>query len=66
MSTPSLSSLTSIKWKDGEEEHTFKLIQRISSKWFTIGIHLGETIDALENYKQKSNDNEVHLEYVFN
>lgn len=64
--TLTISNLTLIKWKGEEgETQSFKLLELISSKWWDAGIRLGLTIDTLENYKQKTEDNEKRLEYIF-
>lgn len=47
------------------ETQSFKLLELISSKWWDAGIRLGLTIDTLENYKQKTEDNDKRLEYIF-
>lgn len=50
---------------DKGETQNFKLLELISSKWWDAGIRLKLTIDTLENYKQKAEDNEQRLEYIF-
>lgn len=61
-----ISNLTLIKWEDEEGEcHSFKLLELISSKWWDVGIRLGLTIDTLENHRQKNEDNDKRLEYIF-
>lgn len=66
MSSLTISNLTLIKWKgeDGESQ-SFKLLELISSKWWDVGIRLGLSVDALENIKQKTEDNDKRLEYIF-
>ena len=66
LSSLRMSNLTLIKWEDEDGEiQSFKLLEMISSKWWDAGIRLGLTIDALENYKQKTEDNDKRLEYIF-
>lgn len=63
---PSLENLLQMKWRDCKGiEHSFKLVELISSKWYYIGIRLDINTDTLENYKQKSDDNVMRLLYVF-
>ena len=46
-------SLTLIKWKDGDEEKTFRLIERVSSKWQAFGYRLKIPQDKLNSWEQE-------------
>ena len=66
MCVPSVESLTIIKWTDKKGEvHKFELKKHISSKWFDIGVRLGQSMNTLENYKQQYDDNNIRMDYVF-
>ena len=58
MATPSLSTLTLIKWTDREGKHSsLKITELISAKWNKVGIMLGQQMSTLDNISQKSDDN---------
>lgn len=68
MNHPTISNLLSIEWTDDDgNSHCLKILDRVSSKWHDLGLLTRQSMEMLENYKQKSlNDNFKCCKHVFN
>lgn len=65
VSSPSIKSLTLIKWRESDRVRELRLLDQICSKWHKVGILLGLGTNRLENYRDMTCDNVQRCERVF-
>ena len=66
VSAPSLADLTLLRWMDDKgKTRRFRLLRQVSDQWWTAGLLLGLNAAELENIKQKTDDNEQRLAFIF-
>lgn len=68
LSGPILSDLLLYKWTDVKgRSRSLKIVESVSSKWWELGLMTGQNMEMLENYRQKTLNNNVECcKHVFN